>query len=222
MPFTEKNGSTTTVFIADDHLLVRVGIRTLLERLPRFTVIGEAKNGHEAFDLILAQQPALVLMDISMPQASGIEVASRLRAAGSASRIIMLSANEDRDSVMASLQAGSYGYLVKDLLLSELEIALDAVQRGEHYLSPRVAHFLTELATQGTAPTTTAQDVLTPRQKDVLAAVARGLSTKEIARELAISPKTVEFHRGQISERLDVHDIAAMVKAAIRLGLKTD
>ncbi|QNM98713.1 response regulator transcription factor [Chitinimonas koreensis] len=218
----------TSVVIADDHSLVRVGIQTLLGRLDRFEVIGEAIDGNEALALILQLKPDIVLMDIAMPGLSGIEVAERLRDAGSVSRVIMLSGNEDPAVVMTALKAGSHGYLAKDLLLAELEIALDAVLHGNSYLSPRVAHHVIasaarpEMLAAEPAPAPAApveESPLTERQRDVLAGVARGLSTKEIARELNISPKTVEFHRAQISERLGVRDIAGLVRRAAKMGL---
>ncbi|MFC4161036.1 response regulator [Chitinimonas lacunae] len=207
--------------IADDHSLVRVGILTLVGQLGRFEVVGEAVDGNAALAMILARQPDIALMDINMPGLSGIEVAERLRSAGSQTRLIILSGNEERDTVLAALKAGTQGYLVKDLLLAELEIALDAVYRGNHYLSPRVAGHVIASAAHSPPPQSPARSslLLTPRQLDVLQAVVRGLSTKQIARELQISPKTVEFHRAQLSERLGVHDVASLIKQATRLGL---
>lgn len=225
----DKEAARTSVLIADDHALVRVGIQTLLRQLSRFEVVGEATDGNDALGAIQRLQPDVVLMDVAMPGLSGIEVAERLRTQGCASRVVMLSANEDRETVLASLKAGSRGYLVKDLLLAELEIALEAIRRGNSYISPRVAHYLIESA--NTEPQQAAKeaqaapspvDCLTSRQRDVLAAVARGLSTKEIARELGISPKTVEFHRADICDRLGVRDIAGLVRIALKAGLVVD
>ncbi len=208
-----------SILIADDHFLVRVGIRALIERLPHFCVVGEAANAAEAVAQLDTLKPAIVLLDISMPDQSGIEAAPLIHASGA--RVIMLSAMDGAEYVLSALKAGASGYLVKDLLLNELELALESVSRGDVYLSPRIAHHV--IASMhpvvASTPETEKASLLTGRQKEVLAGIARGLSTKQIAREMNISPKTVEFHRAQIIERLGVRDVAGLVRQAARLGL---
>lgn len=217
-----------SVLIADDHYLVRIGIRALLEKLANYEVVGEAANAVEAMAEALRLHPKIVLLDIEMPGRSGLEVARELGERLPESKVIILSALDSAEAVLGALKAGSRGYLVKDLLLNELELALDSVSRGDTYLSPRIAHHVIASLTQpassttpGTAdaPTDTAPSLLTERQSAVLTAIARGLSTKQIAREMDISPKTVEFHRSQIIERLGVRDVASLVRKAAKLGL---
>jgi DNA-binding NarL/FixJ family response regulator len=224
---TSLEEAQTSVLIADDHALIRVGIQTLISQLQGYQVVGEAADGRQALECCLALQPDIVLMDVSMPGMNGIEVAQALQTQGFCGHFIMLSGDERPDTVQAALKVGSRGYLLKNLLLAELEIALDAVRSGKSYISPGVADLLIELARiESAAPARLAErtpiDVLTERQRVVLAAIVQGRSNKEIARELAVSPKTVEFHRAEIMQRLDVHDLATLVRIAIKAGLVED
>ena len=217
-----------SVLIADDHYLVRIGVRALLEKLPRYAVVGEAANAAEAMTSAATLNPSVVLLDIDMPDQSGLEVAARLQSLPVVPKVIILSALDTADAVLGALKAGSRGYLVKDLLLNELELALDSVSRGDLYISPRVSHHVIAASLSGQPPQAgrdlsstgdQAPPILTERQSVVLTAIARGLSTKQIAREMDISPKTVEFHRSQIIERLGVRDVASLVRQAAKLGL---
>jgi DNA-binding NarL/FixJ family response regulator len=206
------------VLIADDQLLVRAGVRSLLEGSHRYRLLGEATDVADCLAKVAALRPAVVLLDIMLPDMSGIDAVARIRAAAPAVRIVFLSSQDSREFVMSALQTGADGFLSKDFVLSEMELALDAVIAGNRYLSPRISHVLVE-AMNAPPAGEAAQTGLTGRQLEVLRAIARGLSNKEIARELAISPKTVEFHRGALMQRLDLHDVASLTRYAVQAGL---
>jgi DNA-binding NarL/FixJ family response regulator len=206
------------VLIADDHILVRAGLRTLLETSSRYRLAGEAADVGTCLALMRSLRPSLLLLDIMLPDMSGIDAVARIREIDSGVRIVFLSSQDSREFVTRALQTGADGFMSKDFALSELELALDAVSAGQRYLSPRISHVLVEAMN---APDTLepAPGGLTGRQREVLCCVARGLSNKEIARELSISPKTVEFHRGQLMQRLDIHDVATLTRYAVTTGL---
>jgi DNA-binding NarL/FixJ family response regulator len=206
------------VLIADDHVLVRAGLRTLLESSSRYRLVGEAVDVAGCLELMRTLQPPLLLLDIMLPDMSGIDAVARIRAIDPAVRIVFLSSQDSREFVTRALQTGADGFLSKDFVLSELELALDAVSAGQRYLSPRISNVLVEAMNAPDVPEPVPGG-LTGRQLEVLRCVARGLSNKEIARELAISPKTVEFHRGQLMQRLDIHDVATLTRYAVTAGL---
>ena len=206
------------VLIADDHLLVRAGIRALLEQQPDMEVVAEASNGREALQLIRQYQPNIVLMDIAMPELSGLEAIRQLSKESPKIQSIILSMYADEHHVWQALQAGAAGYLVKGGALAELELAIRAVARGHTYLSPDVSkpvvkEYLLRTSGGGTA------ESLTPRQREILQMIAEGKPTKQIALILNISVKTVESHRAQLMKRLDAKDIATLVRHALRWGL---
>jgi DNA-binding NarL/FixJ family response regulator len=206
------------VVIADDHLLVRAGVRGLLESSRRYRLVAEASDVAGCLGQVRTLQPDLLLLDIMLPDMSGIDAVSRIREIAPSIGIVFLSAQDSRESVMGALRTGAEGFLSKDFVLSELELALDAVSEGKRYLSPRISHVLVE-AMNAPQPEVTDGAALTGRQLEVLRRIARGLSNKEIARELDISPKTVEFHRGQLMQRLGLHDVASLTRYAIEAGL---
>ncbi|MFO0459017.1 MAG: response regulator [Burkholderiales bacterium] len=206
------------VLIADDHVLVRAGVRSLLEGSRRYLLLGEASDVADCLAKVAALRPEVLLLDIMLPDMSGIDAVARIRTAAPAVRIVFLSSQDSREFVMSALQTGADGFLSKDFVLSEMELALDAVIAGNRYLSPRISHVLVEAMNAPPAGEAT-QTGLTGRQLEVLRAIARGLSNKEIARELAISPKTVEFHRGALMQRLDLHDVASLTRYAVQAGL---
>ena len=206
------------MLIADDHVLVRAGLRTLLESSSRYRLVGEAVDVAGCLELMRTLQPPLLLLDILLPDMSGIDAVARIRAIDPAVRIVFLSSQDSREFVTRALQTGADGFLSKDFVLSELELALDAVSAGQRYLSPRISNVLVEAMNAPDIPEPVPGG-LTGRQLEVLRCVARGLSNKEIARELAISPKTVEFHRGQLMQRLDIHDVATLTRYAVTAGL---
>ncbi|MEK7293905.1 MAG: response regulator transcription factor [Nitrospirota bacterium] len=207
------------VLLAEDHTLVRAGIRALLESLDGIEVVAEAADGREALRLVKAHSPDILLMDITMKEMNGLEAAARLAKEHSATRVIILSMHADQVYVRQALQAGAAGYLLKGADLAELELALKAVMRGDTYLSPSVSKDLVGNLLSGKASTANPLDELTPRQREILQLVAEGRTTKEIAGRLDLSIKTVETHRAQLMERLNIHDVAGLVKFAIRAGL---
>ena len=207
------------VLLAEDHVLMRAGIRALLEALPDVEVVGEASTGPEALTLAESLRPDLVLLDISMPELNGLEVARRLIKAESKRRIIFLSMHTDAVYVRRALQAGASGYLVKGADVPELSLAIRAVMRGESYLSPAVSNDLIGELRRSDSREATPLELLTPRQREILQLVTEGHSTKDIARRLDLSVKTVEAHRSVLMERLDIHDLPGLVRFAIRHGL---
>jgi DNA-binding NarL/FixJ family response regulator len=210
------------VLLVDNHTLVRAGIRALLEQIPNVVVIGEAGDGREALKLVEAQRPDLVLMDITMPVMNGLEATARIVKEFPGTRIVMLSVHTDEEYVLQALRAGAAGYLLKDAGRVELEIAVAAVARGETYLSPAVSrHVVGDYVRRTGSGKEGRLETLTPRQREILQLVAEGKSTKEIASILDVSVKTVETHRAQLMERLDIHDVAGLVRYAIRTGVVT-
>jgi DNA-binding NarL/FixJ family response regulator len=213
------------ILLADDHALVRAGIRTMLEGLPGIEVIGEASDGREALKLVASQKPDLVFMDIAMPGLNGLDTAARVARDYPDVRVVILSMYLNEEYVLGALQAGATGYLLKDADPSELELAVRAVTRGEMYLSPGVSKHVIEdyLRRMGTETPVDLEikpvSPLTSRQREVLQLIAEGHTSREIAQILAISLKTVESHRQNIMERLDLHDLASLVRYAVRTGL---
>jgi DNA-binding NarL/FixJ family response regulator len=207
------------VVLADDQTVVRRGVRGLLEEAPDIEIVAEAADGHQAFAAVEAQRPDVLLADIEMPGLNGLELANRVSRDFPQTRILILSIHKEREYATKALAIGAGGYLLKDAGAAEFEAAVRAVARGESYLSPCVSgHLVTEYARLAKAEAETA-DPLTPRQREVLLLIAEGLSTKAIGRQLGISVKTVDAHRGELMERLGIHDIASLVRYAIRAGL---
>ena len=209
----------TRVLLADDHALVRAGFRTLLESLPGVRVVADTDNGREALRLIEEHRPDIVFMDISMPELNGLEATARVATEFPSVRVVILSMHANEEYVLRALQAGAAGYLLKDADPVELELALTAVARGDTYLSPPVSrHVIDEYVrrvTEGHSPL----ESLTPRQREVLQLIAEGSTTRQMAQMMGVSAKTIETHRTQLMERLDIHDIAGLVRFAIRTGL---
>jgi DNA-binding NarL/FixJ family response regulator len=208
------------VLVADDHVLVRAGIRSLIESLDDMEVVAETGDGREALGLIEQHRPHVALLDIAMPGLNGIEVTSQIAARAPATKIIILSMHANDEYVRRALGAGAAGYLLKDTGVSELEVAIRAVSQGETYLSPAVSRRVVEGYVHPTGASSEL-DRLTSRQREVLQLVAEGHTTKEIAQRLKIGVRTVEAHRAELMERLDIHDIAGLVRYAIRMGLIT-
>jgi DNA-binding NarL/FixJ family response regulator len=207
------------VLLAEDHALVRSGIRALLEDLSGIDVVGEVANGREALEFVAAHRPDVVLMDLTMPELNGLDATARIRREFSEVRILILSMHGDDEYVTQSLRAGANGYLLKNAGRAELEIALRAVARGDHYLSPAVSRTVVAEFVHGGGERRTPLERLTPRQREVLQLIAEGNSTKEIAAKLNLSIKTVESHRAQLMHRLGIHDVPGLVRYAIRAGV---
>jgi DNA-binding NarL/FixJ family response regulator len=215
------------VLLADDHSLVRAGIRALLESLDGIAVVAEAKDGREALGLVDQHHPDVVLMDIAMSGLNGLEATVRITREYPHCRVIILSMHASEEYVLQSLRSGAAGYLLKDAYLNELEMAIKSVARGETYLSPPVSkHVIADYMRrvgddiiEGEPSGLSVLEKLTQRQREILQLIAEGHTTQEIAQKLSISVKTVETHRMQLMERLDIHDIAGLVRFAIRSGL---
>jgi len=211
------------VILADDHTLVRAGLRKLVEQLEGVSVVGEAGDGYEVLALTGTHRPDIVLMDLTMPRMNGLEAALRLKKEYPQVRVIVLSMHASEEYVLQALRAGASGYLVKDSAPLELGLALQAVIQGETYLSPPISRQVVDGYLQRQVQSGEPLAVLTGRQREILQLIAEGSSSKDIARRLNLSVKTVETHRTQLMERLDIHDIAGLVRFAVRHGLvRTD
>lgn len=207
------------VVLADDHVLIRAGLRALLHSLPNVQVVGEASDGHEAVDVVGKIQPDVVIMDIAMANLNGLEAASRITRQWPKVRVIMLSMHANEEYVGQALNAGATGYLLKGAEPAELELALKAAVRGETYLSPSISKPLVQDYLVYRKGKLGPAVELTARQREVLQLIAEGCSTKEIARKLDLSVKTVDSHRTELMRRLDIHDVAGLVRYAIRRGV---
>lgn len=211
--------SAIRILLADDHTLVRAGVRALLESLPEVKVVAEAANGHEALAFAKAHEPHVVFMDVAMSGLNGLETTSRLVKDFPDLRVIVLSMHANEEYIWQALRAGASGYLLKSASTAELEAALQAVSRGETYLDPAIARRVIDGYLSGAAQQKSSIEQLSPRQREILQLIAEGRSTKEIAFLLNLSAKTVETHRAQLMERLDIHDVPGLVRYAIRQGL---
>jgi DNA-binding NarL/FixJ family response regulator len=206
------------VVLADDHAMMRDGLRAVLEKAG-VQVLGEAATGHEAIEEARRWRPDVVVMDIGMPQLNGIDATRRLAAELPGVKVIGLSMNADRRYVIAMLEAGAVGYLLKNSASEELLTALQIVTRGGTYISPAIARVVDSSAHLGAAQHQSSERPLSPREREVLQLIAEGRSSKEIAVALGIAVTTVETHRRQLMEKLGLHTIAELTKYAVREGL---
>lgn len=216
--------SRVRLLLVEDHGLVRAGLRALLGALSEVDVVGEAGDGGEALRLIAELRPDIVLMDISMPGIDGLEAIRRAAILQPRPKILVLSMHAETAYVREAFVAGASGYLLKDSESDELLLALAALARGQGWISPAVAPAVIESIAQRPAEAEQRPGLheLTPRQREVLQLIAEGHSTKQIARRLGLSVKTVETHRGQIMSRLETRTVAGLVRYAIRAGLVDD
>lgn len=205
------NDSATRVLVADDQVLVRAGVAALLGQMEGFVCAGAVEDGARCLAACAAEAPDIVLLDLQMPGSDGLAVAEMLRARHPGVRIVILTSRAEAGLARRALALGAAGFVSKDFVLEELALALRTVVAGRVYLSPDVA--LAAVQAPGAAPG------LTPRQKDVLRGIARGASNKLIARDLGVSVKTVEYHRAELIQRLDLHDVASLTRFAVANGL---
>ena len=205
--------------LADDHKLVRAGIRSLLERLRDVEVIAEASDGREALRLVEENEPQVVLMDLAMPELNGLEATRRLTRTVPKVRVIILSIYSDQEHVYQALRAGAAGYLLKGAATEELELAIRSVAHGGTYLSPQVSKPVIMEYIRRTNVGLNSRERLSPRQTQILKLIAEGRTTKQVAIELAISIKTVETHRSALMTRIGVRDVAGLVRYAVKTGL---
>jgi len=206
------------VLLVDDHAIVRAGIRALLEMVEAVDVVGEAGNGAEALRAIEQLQPQIVLLDITMPDMNGLEVLQEISARFAGVKVIILTMHEAREYAVQALHYGAAGFIPKSGAAAELKDAIETVMQGKTYVSAQTP----QQAARVVITDERQRDLLnrlTPRQREILVRIAEGQSTKEIARALDISVKTVESHRSQLTERLSIHDVAGLVRFAIKAGL---
>jgi DNA-binding NarL/FixJ family response regulator len=211
--------NATRVLLADDHRLVRAGIRALIEKIPNVEVVGEASTGREALELVKSKLPNLVLMDIGMAELGGLEALPRIVKDFPGVRVIILSAHANEEYVIRALRSGAAGYMLKDAATAELQLAIDSVAQDKTYLSPSISRTVIDSYLERVGGPLSPLEQLTPRQREILQLIAEGKNTKEIASDLDISVKTVESHRLQLMERLNIHDVPGLVRYAIRSGL---
>ena len=208
------------VVLVDDHTLVRAGIRSLLEGREGLEIVAEADNGRDAAALVKQHAPDLVVMDITMRELNGIDATVQILAQSPGTRVLILSMHSAEEFVRRAIKAGASGYLVKDSAPQELRLAIEALMRGEIYLSSRVSrHLVAALAADSPDRAESSLESLTPRQREVLQLIAEGKSTKEVAAALELSVKTVETHRAALMARLGIFDIAGLVMYAARNNL---
>jgi two-component system response regulator NreC len=209
------------ILLADDHTVMRRGLRLLLESQPEFSVVAEAADGRQAVEQAEATQPDVAVVDIAMPNLSGIEAAQRINAAHPQIAIVILSMHSDEGYVLRALKAGAKGYLLKDSAEGDLIEAIKAVHRGKTFFSPEitkmlVADYVQEIRTRGVEDS---YDLLTSREREILQLLAERKSNKEIAVSLNLSPYTVETHRRNLQEKLNLHNLAELILYAVRKGV---
>ena len=212
--------STIRVLIADDHKIIRDGLKTLLEKETGMEVIAEAENGRKTIRLAQKHHPNVVIMDVTMPDMNGIEATRKIMEETPEIRVIALSMHSDRRYVLGMLEAGASGYLLKDCAFEELATAIRQVAGGNTYLSPRIAEVVVKgYLDKAPGPSHASGSMLTPREREVLQLLAEGMAAKEVAVHLNVSVKTVETHRRNMMEKLNMRSIAELTKYAVREGL---
>jgi DNA-binding NarL/FixJ family response regulator len=211
--------SPVKVVLADDHTLVRAGIRSLLESVQGVEVVAESGDGRETLDLIAKHRPDVALLDIGMPGLSGLEVAKRTAQESPRTKVIILSMHADAPYISQALRAGVAGYLLKGAAVSELPLALQSVMRGETYLTPKISQQVVEGYLRDSEEEPGLLEGLTGRQREILQLIAEGRTTREMAEVLGVSVKTIETHRLRLMERLGIRDVPGLVRYAIRAGL---
>jgi DNA-binding NarL/FixJ family response regulator len=208
------------ILLADDHGIIRQGLRSLLEKEPDMQVVGEAEDGRRAIELVNECSPDIVIMDITMPNLNGVEATRHITGESSKSKVIALSIHSNRRFVADMLKAGASGYILKECLSDELVQAIRTVSTGGRYLSPRITDVVIDDYVKRLSTTPESRiATLTARERQVLQLLAEGKSTKQIALDLHVSSKTIEANRRRIMEKLDIHSIAELTKYAVREGL---
>ena len=209
------------ILLADDHAILRRGLKALLEREADVEVVGEAADGRQTLQQVEALRPVVVVLDITMPNLNGIEAARQIQAKGWGTAIIILSMHSDEGYVLRALRAGAKGYLLKDTVEAELIRAIHAVAGGKAYFSPEVSKLLVEDYVQGMQQRglEDSSDLLTPREREVLQLLAEGKSSKDIARLLDLSVYTVDTHKSNLMQKLSLHSMAELILYAVRKGI---
>jgi DNA-binding NarL/FixJ family response regulator len=217
---TKKMDKTIHVLLADDHVLVRAGIRALIEKVSGVEVCGEASDGRETLELAGALNPEVILIDIALPGLNGLETVSRLTRNFPRVKTILLSTHYNEELVWRALRAGASGFLLKKEPAKELEIALHRAMAGEIYLSREISdHLRPRFPWQRIVHRKSPMERLTGRQREILQLIAEGLNTKRIADVMTLSPKTVEYHRMKLMKQLNIHNIPGLVRFALQMGV---
>ena len=212
------NGGPVRIVLADDHTLVRSGIRRILEAQAGLEVVAEAADGAEALALVQQLVPDVLVLDLNMPGTDGIDVLRAVKGAARAPRVVVLTMHAGREYVARAMKGGADAYLLKDSAVQDLVAAIEAVVDGRRFFSPAIQQLMAELIRgDGVAPT--GVQALTDREREVLTWLARGLSSKEVAERLAISVRTVETHRANLMHKLGVKSVAVLIQVAIREGI---
>jgi len=209
------------IVIAEDHTILREGLRALLSSRPEFEIVGEAEDGRMAVQCIERLKPALVLMDLSMPRMNGMDAIREIKKGSPETKILVLTVHKTEEYILATFKAGADGYALKDSTHTELVIAMKSVLMGKPYLSPGISEKVIEGYLEGrrTLKTRTAYETLTHREREILKLIAEGYKNKEIADDLCISVKTVEKHRANLMDKLSLHNVQALTTFAIEKGL---
>jgi DNA-binding NarL/FixJ family response regulator len=214
-------GQKIRIVIAEDHTIIREGLRALLSSNPNFEIVGEAKDGREAIRCVEKIKPDLILTDLSMPRMNGMEAIKEIKRESPRTKILVLTVHKAEEYILAAFRAGAEGYLLKDSTHAELVMAVNKVLSGKHYISPEISDKVVEGYLEGkkTLKARTSWETLTQREREILKLIAEGYKNKEIADDLCISVKTVEKHRANLMEKLDLHNVQALTAFAIDKGL---
>jgi DNA-binding NarL/FixJ family response regulator len=209
------------IVIAEDHTILREGLRSLLSSSQDFEIVGEAEDGHMAIQCVEKCKPDLILMDLSMPRMNGMDAIREIKRQSPQTKILVLTVHKAEEYILATLHAGADGYVLKDTTHTELVMAIRSVLMGKPYLSPGISEKVIEGYLEGrkTLKTRSSWETLTQREREILKLIAEGYKNKEIADYLCISPKTVEKHRANLMEKLDLHNVQALTTFAIEKGL---
>lgn len=209
------------IVLAEDHTILREGLRALLSSRPHFQIVGEAEDGRDAIRCVGENHPDLILMDLSMPKMNGLEAIKEIKKQNPDTRVIVLTVHKTEEYILAALQAGADGYVLKDATHMELEMAISNVLKGKRFLSPGISEKIIGGYLEGrtAVKTKSAWDTLTQREREILKLIAEGNKNKEIADYLCISLKTVEKHRTNLMKKLDLHNVASLTAFAMEKGL---
>jgi DNA-binding NarL/FixJ family response regulator len=216
-------GQKVRIVIAEDHTILREGLRSLLSADPNFEIVGEAEDGREAIRCVEKLKPDLILTDLSMPRMNGMEAIKEIRRISPVTKILVLTVHKAEEYILSTFRAGANGYLLKDSTHAELVMAVKKVLSGKQYIGPEISEKVIEGYLEGkkTLKSRTSWETLTQREREILKLIAEGYKNKEIADDLCISVKTVEKHRANLMEKLDLHSIQALTAFAIEKGLVT-
>jgi two-component system response regulator NreC len=209
------------IVIAEDHTILREGLKSLLCSSPNFEIAGEAEDGRGAIQSVGKLKPDLILLDLSMPRMTGLDAIREIKRQNPETKVLVLTVHKTEEYILTALKAGADGYVLKDATHTELMIAVKSVLSGKHYISPGISDKVLEGYLEGrkTLKTQTSWETLTQREREILKLIAEGYKNKEIANYLCISPKTVEKHRANLMEKLDLHNVQALTTLAIEKGL---